>query len=464
MQRFHSLCSCAQALKGSSLALLISATSLCANAEGYQVNTLSARQLGMAHTGTALHLDSESMFFNPAGLGFMDKTMDISGSFTAIMATAKCDYEGKTYKTDNTPSTPIMAGAAFKIYDNLKAGVSFYTPYGSGINWTDNWPGAVLNQSVSLKVFTLQPTVAWQILPNLSVGAGLMISWGSVDLNKGLVSASTLDKVLALTQQQVPPFGDTSPASINLKGKAGVRCGVNIGAMWDITPAVTVGASFRSEVKMQVDAGDASLTYANEIAKQILVNDLDLLNSAQFSASMPAPYVLSLGGSWKPIEKLTLALDARLTGWKSYKSLDIEFLSEQLAAYNQHLTKDYSNAWAFSLGAQYAVTNRLDLRAGVMLDTTPCNDSHYNPETPGMTKIEPTVGLTFRPHPNLGIDFGFMYVAGLGKKDASVTYTDLLAAKLNQQMGQAVLPATPTFTADYHTTAIIPSIGLHYSF
>ncbi len=464
MKKFKTLSSQASATLRSSLPLFFSAITLCAHAEGYQVNTLSARQLGMAHTGTALHLDSESMFFNPGGLGFMEKSMDLSGSFTAIMATAKCDYEGKTYKTDNSPSTPIMASAAFKIYDNLKAGISFYTPYGSGINWTNNWPGAVLNQSVSLKVFTLQPTIAWQILPNLSVGAGLMLSWGSVDLNKGLVSASTLDKVLTLTQQQVPPFGDTSPASINLNGKAGVRCGVNIGAMWDITPALTVGASFRSEVKMQVDAGNASLAYANEIAKQILVNDLDLLNSAQFSASMPAPWVLSLGASYKPIEKLTLALDARLTGWKSYKSLDIKFLSEQLAAYNQHLTKDYSNAWAFSLGAQYSLTDRLDLRAGVMVDTTPCNENHYNPETPGMTKIEPTIGLTFSPIPNLGIDLGFMYVAGLGKDNASVTYTDLLAAKLNQQLGQNILPATPTFTADYHTTAIIPSIGIHYSF
>lgn len=37
-----------------------------AMAEGYQINTLSARQLGMGHTGTALKLGSESMIFNPA--------------------------------------------------------------------------------------------------------------------------------------------------------------------------------------------------------------------------------------------------------------------------------------------------------------------------------------------------------------------------------------------------------------
>ena len=41
---------------------------LSANAEGYQINSQSARQWGMAHTGTALKLGAESMLFNPAGM------------------------------------------------------------------------------------------------------------------------------------------------------------------------------------------------------------------------------------------------------------------------------------------------------------------------------------------------------------------------------------------------------------
>lgn len=52
---------------------------LSAVAEGYQVNTLSARQGGMAHTGVAQKLGAESMYFNPAGLGFMEKTLDLVG-------------------------------------------------------------------------------------------------------------------------------------------------------------------------------------------------------------------------------------------------------------------------------------------------------------------------------------------------------------------------------------------------
>lgn len=197
-----------------------------AYAEGYQINSLSAKQIGMGHTGVALKLGAESMFFNPAGMGFMDKTLDLSGSLTGIMPTATATVNGKDYKTDNGISTPIGVHAAFSIYDNLKAGISFYTPYGSSINWTDNWPGAVLNQNVNLKVFTIQPTVAWAITPKLSVGAGAMISWGSVDLNKGLVTAETTDRTIAALTALgqlpagTPGFGSTTPASVNLKGQA----------------------------------------------------------------------------------------------------------------------------------------------------------------------------------------------------------------------------------------------------
>ena len=100
-------------------------TSLAAMAEGYQINTLSAKQLGMGHTGTALKLGAENMIFNPAGLGFSDKTLDISASVTAIKADATCTYEGVDYKTDNGISTPLAVNASFKIIDGLQAGISF---------------------------------------------------------------------------------------------------------------------------------------------------------------------------------------------------------------------------------------------------------------------------------------------------------------------------------------------------
>ncbi|MDE7461506.1 MAG: outer membrane protein transport protein [Paramuribaculum sp.] len=410
------------------------------------------------------------MLLNPAGLAFSEKTLHLSGTFTGIKAIADAKVDGVEYKTRNALSTPLAFHASFKIYDNLQAGVSFFTPYGSSINWTDNWPGAVLSQKVDLATYTIQPTLSWKITPRLSVGAGLMLTWGSVDLNKGLVSSSSLDRLLTVLQATgasqamgLDPsyrFGTTTPASVNLKGTSDVAVGVNVGAMFDVSDRVTVGASFRSKMMMKVKAGEATVDYANEVARAILEGDLNIINSANFAAEMPCPYVLNFGVSYRPTSRLTLALDAQLTGWHAYRHLDIDFLAEQLTPYDQHLTKNYSNAWAVKAGAQYALTQRLDLRAGMMIDTTPVSTLHYNPETPGMTKIEPAVGFSFRPIGNISIDVAFMYVAGLGEDNASCTYTDLLAAR-NPALQ---LPAETTFKANYSVKAFVPSIGISYSF
>lgn len=431
------------------LTILAAAAAMTAPAfaEGYQVNSLSARQTGMGHTGVALKLGSESMFFNPGALSFLDKNIDFNGSFTMIKPSVTAKVPGGVkYENMSTYATPLAAHLGMKVYDNFAAGISFYTPYGSKIDWSDNWPGAELNQRVKLQIFTVQPTFSWKILPNLSVGAGIMVTWGNVDMSKGLVSGSSLDMMLQAMGNPYR-FGSTTPASVGLKGNADVAVGANIGALWDINKKWTVGASWRSQQTMKVRSGEATVTYANDVARTILEQRLNMIHQANFKAQMPAPWVLNFGVSYRPIEKLVIAADAQLTGWHAYQHLDIEFLSEQVKPYDQHIDKNYKNSWTFKLGAQYDLTHRFQVRAGLIVDQTPVSKQHYNPETPGETKIEPSVGLSFYPVPQLSIDASVLYVHGI-KTTGTCTYPDLLLGKPS------------TFTAVYQVNAWAPSIGL----
>lgn len=424
-----------------------------AMAEGYQVNTLSTRQLGMGHTGVALKLGAESQFFNPAGMAFMKNKVEADASFNAIMPTATATVDGKDYKTDCDPSTPFSVFGAFSILDNLKAGVAIYTPYGSSIDWTDNWPGATLNQSVKLSAFTLQPSVAWRILPGLSVGAGLTLTTGSVDLHKGLLTGQQLDQIIHIMAPglQVPSFAAITPASVQLKGNAAIACGVNLGAMYDISRSVTVGVNFRSKNMMKVKAGKATVEYAvtEPTIQAMLAQRLDGLSKTEFTAEMPLPAVLGFGGSWHN-ERWTAALDAQLSFWSAYKSLDIEFKGAD--DLNQHLEKNYHNSWLVRGGVEWKATRRLDVRAGLIVDFSPCDKEFYNPETPGMTKIEPTVGCTFNPTDWLGVNLGFMYVAGLGVDNASYTTENIITKQ------------PVTFTADYRVHSFTASLGLSLRF
>ena len=62
------------------------------------MNNLSSKQNGMGHVGTAMKLNSESIWFNPAAASFQDTRFDISVGITlepdAIHIMKKSEYSG----------------------------------------------------------------------------------------------------------------------------------------------------------------------------------------------------------------------------------------------------------------------------------------------------------------------------------------------------------------------------------
>jgi len=442
-----------------------------AAAEGYQVNAQSTRQAGMGHVGAAMKLGAESMHFNPAGLGFLEKTIDLSAGLSGVFSNAKFSKDGYEHKANNDPSTPLYAYAGFKVYDFLSAGVSVNNPYGSAMNWGVNWAGSSLVQDIALKAFSIQPTVAFKIGERLSLGAGMMIMFGDFSLSRALIPAGGLESLRALTEQSpelsavisptLDKFKDIPAASATLEGNAGVKLGYNLGAMFDITDRITVGVSYRSKVMMKVNEGHAAMTYANETElnqliaivnpilkdkelKEIIVPPLD---KGTFVAELPLPSNLNVGVSYKPIDRLMLSGEVQFVGWGAYKELDVQFSQEVLNGYNINATKSYKNSRIYRIGGQYATTDRLDLRLGFYFDESPVKDNFLNPETPSMNKLGTTVGLSFRPLEKLSIDFSFAYVTGFGR-DGS--YTDDLSGA--------------TFGGHYKVYAFTPALGLSYSF
>ena len=68
-----------------------------------------------------------------------------------------------------------------------------------------------------------------------------------------------------------------------------------------------------------------------------------------------------------------------------------------------------------------------------------------------MTRLEPTVGFSFRPTENISIDAAFTYITGVSR-EGSIESKDLLTGQPN------------VFKAKYGIEAYIPAIGVSYSF
>ena len=84
------------------LLLAAAAAASGAYAEGYQVNNLSSKQNGMGHVGTAMKLNSESIWFNPAAASFQDSEFDISVGITGIASKATYTSLPRLYGQDQT--------------------------------------------------------------------------------------------------------------------------------------------------------------------------------------------------------------------------------------------------------------------------------------------------------------------------------------------------------------------------
>lgn len=472
--------------------VMTSILSLSAFAEGYQVNLLSTKQTGMGHVGVGMKLGAESMHFNPAGLVFLKTNMDFSLGISAVMAKAKYSNAGYSAKTDNPVSTPLYAYAGFKIYNNLAAGISLTTPYGSSLKWPKHWAGADLIQDISLKSYVIQPTLSYKITDKLSIGVGLQLAWGNVNLSRGLMGAKDIQGIGKLMEAKLAPYlpalpetdketvqkmitvmeGTTvPPAYARLEGNAHMRAGFNVGIMYDVCDKVTIGLSYRSKIKMRVKEGDAELTYSNRRIEDMFGDMEDLMeryaailatagvpnisipkyDQGSFHAELPLPSNTTLGVSYRPTDRWELALDLQYVGWSAYDSLNVYFNEAELGIAPIKAEKNYKNAMTYRIGASYKATERLDVRAGVYFDQSPIRKNLYNPETPGMNKLGISAGLTFEPYKNLQIDVAFLYIQGFDR-DGKYPYKNVVTGQ------------DESFGGKYKSTAFSPSIGLAYRF
>ena len=412
-------------------------------AEAYQVNSLSAKQLGMGHTGAGLKLGAESMHFNPGGFGFSEEKLDISAGATFISPTIKIsgvDTDGKKWEQRNEKgvATPMYVYAGTDALPLINLGVSFTTPYGNSASWYPNWQGAGLIQDISLKVFAVQPTIAFSIFNIIGIGVGPTINFGNFEQSKALIGPGMFP---------VPGYEDKSVASINLSGSAKTAVGIHTGAMINLFDKIGLGVSYRSGVKAKVQGGDAKVSHILPAPLDaMLPPQITMLDGVKFNAELPLPSNLNIGTSLRINDRLLFAFDWQYVGWGAYDSLrmtfkDIPVAPEVVMDIDQTAKKGYENSSAFRFGTQIGLTEKFDLRAGVYYDQTPVPAEWLNPETPSTDKVGITLGASFSPIDALSIDAAFLFVSG------------------SRSGGKEV-----GFEADYKALAIAPSIGLNLKF
>jgi len=388
---------------------------------GYQVSLHGHKQIGMGLSGTSLHFDASSAFYNPGALGMMPTRYSFSAGGSAIISNVLFQKEApSTYRarTENPMGTPFYFYAGARVGDNLVAALAINTPYGNGLKWEDNWIGRFLIKDISMRAITIQPTLAYQVNDMISFGAGLVYVMGSVDMNRAL-----------------PVDGPDGEGNVNINGSTNAF-GYNAGLLIKPIEALSIGVSYRSRIDVAMD--DANAVFS---VPQSLSTNFPTGNTA--AVSLPLPSNLDFGISYQASEKLLLAVALNYVGWKAYDTLSFDFAQNTSSLTDSKNPRNYSNKMITRIGMQYQPTEKFALRIGGYYDPSPVNVEYFSPETPSLDNVAFTAGLSFTPMKGLSIDLSTVYVMG-GEKQVSY--------------------APDQFNGTYKSRAFIPGIGLSYSF
>ncbi len=396
-------------------------------AGGYRVSLQGNKALAMGHTGVAVVNSSESVFFNPAGLVYLEDKISISAGVHGVFShiSYQDPSSGAHAQTDSPMGTPLYLYASYQATDWLAFGIGVYTPFGSEVKYDDDWAGSHLVNNIDLKAIYIQPTVSFKVNEKLSFGGGPIYVTGSVNFNRNLNRTLTdLD-------------GNRSNVTVDATGIS--SWGWVASTMFHVTENLHLGATYRSEIILEAEDGEA--TFEN-----IPNSPLTPFVNTSIKSGLPMPAEMTVGMSYDFGDKLVLAFDFNRAFWNVYKSLDIDF--ENPAIPDSKNARNYKNSSVYRFGAQYDATEMFTLRAGYYFDESPVRAGYFAPETPRNDSNNFTAGLTVNIGNHLQIDASFLY-SHFKELNASYDYYF--------ENGVPV-----PFKGTYKTNAFTPGLGLTY--
>jgi len=367
-------------------------------ASGFQINEHGARGMAMAGAFTALALDGSALYFNPAGLTQLNGTQIMVGT-TLISPSAS--FRGVSPSVDESSMksalfTPINLYLTHKLNDDWSFGFGVNNQYGLGSTWDENWVGKYLAIDTEIQTFYFTGAAAYKFSDKLSLGVTASYVYGNVSI---------------LKKQSLAPFN--ADATIDLSGTA-TSYSYSVGLLYKPSEMLNLGLDFRSGSSMDF-SGTADVT-----APSALVS---LLPSGDVEAPLTTPYNATVGIALFPAKDLTVSADFQYVGWSSYDKLEVTFVESGVVSTS---IRDYTDGYIARLGAEYAITECLDLRGGLLYDKNPVKDELVEPTLPDADRLGLNIGLGYKITSNISLDLAYMYLRFAERtiENSEVDYTN----------------------------------------
>jgi len=367
--------------------LLLTLASSSAWASGFYVQEMSAIGMGQAGALVASGDRPSSQFANAANIGLLDGVwFEISGSTYIPVG----EYENPRGDITKSTTDPIFAPQFFmsyKILPWLTIGFAEFVEFGLALDWPEGWEGGHSSHHSEISSFTLNPNIAfgpfcsdgkdYGPLCGLVIAVGFNAKYGFIDIRR------------SITTGLVPPGEDPS-GTLRLTGDAW-GFGANAGILYRPVKWMTLGFSYRSMIKMDLNQGKANFDVPTPYASR--------LPDQNFDSSLSLPHIIFSGVRFEPIENWTLEVDFQWVMWSVYKELEFNF-SEGLEVgpgarqYTTVEEKNYKDVPQVRFGTQYKFyDNHFTVAAGILWDRNPVPDESLDALLPDSDRIIPSIAF-----------------------------------------------------------------------
>ena len=358
----------------------------------------------MAGADTAVARDTSALNTNPAGLTqIKGQAFDGFGTMLRTIDLAHKDSFDNDVHASNR-YTFLGGGGYANSLDSLPctAGVGLFAQGGAGgvFKHVNNAFGTSDELSSLFGIAKIIPGMGCQVTDKLSIGASLALIYASLD-------------------QKV--FPDTSSplgfAGYKIEGTQSLKAGFKLGAMYQLTPMVTLGASYTSKTELPLTGGE-------------LTADYDGLGKVKYQhASVKGfalPQEVAVGIALKPTDQWLLSFKLNWIDWSgAIKDVTIRATEPGNAlappVYQLDQSGDWKNQLVFATGAAYTLNDKTTLYAGYNYGRNPVPKENSSSLLAAILEHHFTLGAARQITPEWKLTGGMEYVA-----NAKVDYTSPL--------------------------------------
>lgn len=389
------------------LSFVILSGPITSQAAGFALIEQSASGMGNAFAGGAAAAeDTSTIFFNPAGMTYIQGTQ-IVGAIHLIKPNAEFNDNGLSTTGIGKPKNGDGGDAgdlAFipnfyykrDLTDTLKFGLGVNAPFGLKTEYDKNWIGRFQAVKSEVKTININPAIAFKVNEQLSLGAGISAMWAEAELTNAV------------------NFGGAGEGFAKIKGDDW-GFGFNFGAIYQATADTRIGLAYRSKIEQHLD-GDVKFARPSSIPNAGAARDGNVTADVTLPENFSVSAFSHLNSSWD------LMGDVTWTRWSQFKKLAV--IRSDGATLGTPTIENWSNTLRYSIGANYHYSDAITFRSGLAYDQEAISNEFRTARIPGNDRKWLSLGASWQVNPKGKLDIGY---AHLFISDASINRDEGLA-------------------------------------